>query len=476
MRLVYKICSAGCFFSFLFLTLNQYTSIKRLNGVKITIAEKTAAKAKKTNFVQSVSDIETLSEVQIPEDSDILSGVKLPGGVKITKIVNLASGSEALTDNADTTVERLVHVTKSSNVVTLNLVTISTGDVVIVNREKNNTINKPKLILVWNDLFGRNNWGFRRHTNQDFIDQNCKVTNCIVTDDKKMAENADVIMFHLTLRDHPKYKYTDQAWVFLSHEAPCFINIEAHPNLVNWTQSYRYDSDIYMYYGTYCKREKPIPINYGEILKHKSKLVAWFVSNCNDKSRRIDYVKVLLKYINVDIYGGCSHLFGQARSCGSRESCYELLNKSYKFYLSFENSFHTDYITEKYLLMLGLNVVPIVRGDGNYTKFGPPNSFINTNQFKHPKDLATYLLYLNRNDQEYIKYLKYKENYRVDVADPKCDIVYPKQTSYCRICEKINSSNEPRKYYKDIKKWWGKCRTPSDIIEEDLVNITKKTL
>jgi len=336
---------------------------------------------------------------------------------------------------------------------------------IMIHRERYDAPNTPKLILVWNDLFGRDNWAFKRNTNQDFIDANCKVTNCIVTDDKKMAENADVIMFHQNLIDHPKYKYTDQAWVFLSHETPCHIKLRAHKNLVNWTQSYRYDSDIYMYYGTYCKNEQPVQINYGAILNKKTKLAAWFVSNCYVSSQRIDYVKTLLKYIDIDIYGWCSGIFGQTHSCGSRQECYNLLNKKYKFYLSFENSFHTDYITEKYLLMLKYNVVPIVRGDGNYTKFGPPNSFINTNQFKHPKDLADYMLYLDKNDDEYIKYLKYKENYHVDNANPKCDIVYPKQTSYCRICEKINNPNEPRKYYPDIKKWWGECRKPTDIIE-----------
>ena len=54
-----------------------------------------------------------------------------------------------------------------------------------------------------------------------------------------------------------------------------------------------------------------------------------------------------------------------------------MVAEKYKFYLSFENSFCTDYITEKLWKVLNYDIVPIVMGGGNYTKYAPAKSYIN---------------------------------------------------------------------------------------------------
>ena len=63
--------------------------------------------------------------------------------------------------------------------------------------------------------------------------------------------------------------------------------------------------------------------------------MAQFVSNCNSKSDREGLLQSLQKHIKVDVFGGCGTL-----KCDPRtpEECHQMLNRSYKFYLSLENS------------------------------------------------------------------------------------------------------------------------------------------
>ena len=63
--------------------------------------------------------------------------------------------------------------------------------------------------------------------------------------------------------------------------------------------------------------------------------VAQFVSNCNTGSDREGLVQSLQEHIKVDVYGDCGSL-----KCdpGTPEECYQMINQSYKFYLSLENS------------------------------------------------------------------------------------------------------------------------------------------
>lgn len=122
---------------------------------------------------------------------------------------------------------------------------------------------------------------------------------------------------------------------------------------------FRRDSDIvapyakYQYYDPKIKQleqEENYAVN-------KTKMVAWFVSNCHTKNGRLEYARELAKHIQVDIYGTCGNF-----SCPKRSgNCYGSLKNEYKFYLAFENSNCKDYITEKlFSNALGHNIVPIV--------------------------------------------------------------------------------------------------------------------
>ena len=88
------------------------------------------------------------------------------------------------------------------------------------------------------------------------------------------------------------------------------------------------------------------------------KSVLWFVSHCTTYSKRESYVDELSKYIDVETFGSCGE-----KGCERGSECeLEKLNE-YKFYLSFENSMCTDYVTEKFFDRLAFDIVPIVMGN-----------------------------------------------------------------------------------------------------------------
>ena len=65
-------------------------------------------------------------------------------------------------------------------------------------------------------------------------------------------------------------------------------------------------------------------------------LVAQFVTNCRTTSKREKVISSLSKLINIHQYGRCGPLKCTKKPKDS--SCYDAMNKTYKFYLSFENS------------------------------------------------------------------------------------------------------------------------------------------
>lgn len=75
------------------------------------------------------------------------------------------------------------------------------------------------------------------------------------------------------------------------------------------------------------------------------------------QNNRLEFAKELGKFIAVDIYGSC----GTMQCPRTDPECFNMLERDYKFYLSFENSNCRDYITEK-LWVNGLSrrILPIV--------------------------------------------------------------------------------------------------------------------
>lgn len=126
------------------------------------------------------------------------------------------------------------------------------------------------------------------------------------------------------------------------------------------------------------------------------------------------------------------------------------------FYLSFENSNCDEYVTEKaWWNAYSKNAIPVVMGGRktSYDQILPPDSFIHVEDFASPKNLATYLLYLNRSDSELAKYFEWKKHFRIvnEHGYFQSDSVH-----YCRVCEGLNYNTRKTKVYGDLGGYWVK--------------------
>lgn len=142
------------------------------------------------------------------------------------------------------------------------------------------------------------------------------------------------------MNELPHYRTPEQLWTLYNLESPANSKkiVQSNNAVFNLTATYRYDSDIVVPYGKIAIRDSPLNDSDPQLkveLRYKSKPIAWFVSNCQTKSHREDYVKELTKFIKVDIYGKCGNL-----DCppSNGEKCWQMVEHQYLFYLSFENS------------------------------------------------------------------------------------------------------------------------------------------
>ena len=200
-----------------------------------------------------------------------------------------------------------------------------------------------KTILVFTGL------GQTERGQNQFLDDQCPVNTCYLTDNHSYGPMAKAVLFqnHLAI---PTFKRpSHQIWIMFLLESPMHTqHFHHYKNLINMTATYRMDSTIVTPYERFVPYKNasqyqllPPKRNYAS---GKTKKIAWFVSNCRTHNNRMQYALELSKYIDVDIYGPCGKFKCQKSEA---KKCYEKLSTDYKFYLAFENSNCKDYITEK---------------------------------------------------------------------------------------------------------------------------------
>ena len=272
-----------------------------------------------------------------------------------------------------------------------------------------------------------------------------KYKGCRLTDDKSLYQEAHGVLFHHSdiygnlenLPSEPRPWF--QKWIWMNWEPPTFIpKLPGLDNLINLTCCYRSDSHIPAPYGYVLPQTSEVESFQ---LPTKDKLVCWIVSHWNDELKRVQYYNELKEHIQVDLYGKAFDKKVDKQNYGNIVS-------SCKFYLSFENSQHTDYITEKLFNPLAMGTVPVVLGTSreNYENLVPGDSFIHVDDFSTPKELAERLLQLDQDTTEYMRFFDWKKRYRI------------RQTHYVRdqCCNACRYLQENRGYQASrfLTKWF----------------------
>lgn len=248
-----------------------------------------------------------------------------------------------------------------------------------------------KYILLWSVR----NASLVQEGQAPFISSNCPNINCYITLNRTILNgnytNFDAIVLDATstswYRDVlPQYRSPRQKYVFFSDLPPeeypmCNVHLN---NYFNWTWTYKLDSDIVdnfievknMEGNVVAPRPNVVwpkswelsnPMDNIDEVNTKTKALVWVMTLCRRRKTRamISILKLQEAFAEhglvFDIYG-CGHL-----EC-PKEGCMSIIERDYYFYLVYESSIGSDYVSNQILQAYHHGAVPIVISGADLTK------------------------------------------------------------------------------------------------------------
>ncbi|XP_058144997.1 alpha-(1,3)-fucosyltransferase 4 [Dasypus novemcinctus] len=315
---------------------------------------------------------------------------------------------------------------------------------------------RPVRVLLWREPFGARGGAAgpppdcRRRFN---------ISGCRLLTDRAAYADAQAVLFHHRelARAPPDWpppwgaragaRPPGQRWVWMNFESPSHspgLRGLAR-GLFNWTLSYRADSDVFVPYGHLFPRRHPRdpPPGPAPPLARKRGLVAWVVSNWDERQARVRYFRELRRHLPVDVFGGAAP--GRPLRGGLVRTV-----ARYKFYLAFENSQHPDYITEKlWRNALLAGAVPVVLGPerANYERFVPRGAFIHVDDFPSAAALAAHLRFLDRHPAAYRRHFRWRRSHAVHVTSFWDEPL-------CRVCQAVQGAGARAQSVGDLAGWF----------------------
>ena len=302
-----------------------------------------------------------------------------------------------------------------------------------INREmRNSNTTEPCLILYWSTIFGS-----QPHIEKRWNDNDCPVV-CQVTSDRSRAREADGFVVHA--RDsHMTPPKESVPWILHTQENPVYTSVMKNAKFMsrfNLLMSYRLDYDFPV--PVYPMPQLTPPLTF----KEKTKLIMAAFSNCEPV--RTEYMRQLMKFVQVDSYGACLRnkndlvsRYGSKNGKNFKELKSELA-RQYKFTLVFFNQDCEYFVDDQLSHALNAGSVPVVMSTDKLDEFLPGNlrqSVIKVRDFRTPKDLSDYLKYLSTNETEYNNYLMWKSKGVGNITGTVIGNFWkPKYPIYCQIC------------------------------------------
>lgn len=236
---------------------------------------------------------------------------------------------------------------------------------------------------------------------------------CSVSVDLSRLRTADAVVFHIptTPVPIPFRKPRGQAWVAWSWESdrnyPQLADVDFMRQF-DLTVTYRRDADVVLSYG---RPEDWLPFAPGPLVpltEREPALAVYIASSSVDRSGRTDYVRELMRHMEVDSYGRCLNNRSLPDDRG-RATKLDTLAR-YRFTLAFENSRAPDYVTEKFYHPLLVGSVPVYLGAPNVADHAPgADCYIDVRRFDTPRELACHLLELREDEQRYARHLAWRD-------------------------------------------------------------------
>ncbi|OCT98810.1 hypothetical protein XELAEV_18011045mg [Xenopus laevis] len=309
----------------------------------------------------------------------------------------------------------------------------------------------------------------------------CPLGSCMVTKNKsvKLHKRTKSIIFYGTdfrAYEAPLPRLPHQTWALFHEESPMNNYVLSHLpgiRLFNYTATFRRESDYpltlqwlptigYLHNPALSMAEK------NRWRKNGYAPVLYMQSHCDVPSDRDRYVKELMKHLEIDSYGQClknrehpSKRLEDTSTATTEDPEFMAFTARYKFHLAMENALCSDYMTEKLWRPMHLGAIPIYRGSPSVRDWMPnDHSIIMIDDFASPRDLAEFIMTLDSDDEQYLKYLEYKKpggttnSFLLSSVENRewgvNDMTAPNYLNgfECFVCDEENSRIKAEKMYK----------------------------
>ncbi|XP_017071729.2 alpha-(1,3)-fucosyltransferase B isoform X2 [Drosophila eugracilis] len=224
-------------------------------------------------------------------------------------------------------------------------------------------------------------WWSRDMTWTHDVERKCGINTCRITNKRSRLPQARGVLFYgsnMKTGDFPVPRGNRHAWALLHEESPRNVPFASNDKFLrhfHFTSTFSRFSTLPLTTQYLPSGQALTSKDYYVSFAGKSKFayrpspsVVFLQSDCDTMTGREDYVKELMKLINIDSFGSCLRNKDLPESLQKDylNNLYspELLRflSDYKFMIAIENAACPDYITEKFWRPLIMGVIPIYFG------------------------------------------------------------------------------------------------------------------